>query len=211
MLATQEFLLFDIVQHVQRELGKDRGMVESRIWNASCHHIGISRHLNFLHAIFIHEFIEVGKYFIEHIYHFTRTKACRNGCKVDDIRKQDSGRIEFLSDGFTAQLELFSDPFWQDVIEELICLITLGLDGVFLQEIPAGISFKVIASEHTNHIGTQKEKIMHGKNNDARLGGEQLFDDNAPKFITEHNHQVRQDRIPEAQARQTITPHGDQD
>src|SRR5215213_10880889 len=158
MFTAQEFLLFDIVQHVQRELGKDRGMVESWIWNASCHHIGVPRHLNFLHAILIHEFIEVGKYFIEHIYHFTRTKACRNGCEVYDIRKQDSGRIEFLGDGLAAQLELFSDTFGQDVIEELICLITLGLDSVFLQEIPAGISFKVIASEHTDYIGTQKEK-----------------------------------------------------
>ena len=49
-------------------------------------------------------------------------------------------------------------------------------------------------------VATQKEKVVHGENHNAGFGCQQLLHDNTGKLIAHHNHQVRQDCIPEAQA-----------
>src|ERR1051325_9465487 len=121
-----------------------------------------------------------------------RRVVCRDWRKVYDIGEQNRRGAEFFGDGFIALFQFFGDPFRQNVIQELICLIALRLNRVFLNKFPASVTFQCITCEHANDVCTQEEKIMHDKNDKPGLCFKSLEENDIAVLIANQDEDICQ-------------------
>ena len=61
MLASQELLSFDIVQHIERQPGQDLRVIRAWGRDSSRDHVSIAGHLDLFHAVFIYELVKMGE------------------------------------------------------------------------------------------------------------------------------------------------------